>query len=509
MSENNIPNTPPPAAANPASTKSPEPHVLGTADQVHYQRYQQRSNKLLWGIFVLLLALVGAVFFVLPNYVAPPDPNSIVVVPTATTTPAAPTLSPFEEAQKMRQREAAQNTLATLLDLQEELEKKEVTEWAADTFNAAIEQARSGDEAYRQQRFEEANNFYQAGVDAMQAIKAGESAMYAALISDGNAALSSGDADAATTAFGRAQLIDPQSREAASGLERANVLTDVLELLENGRNLQAGRQLEQARELYRQAQALDAAHPEVANALREVDTAIAERDFAAAMSRGYSALQDGDSAAALRAFEQARAMRPNSADVEAALQQARDRQTFDAISVHIDTALMHEDNEQWAQAVAAWDQALTVDPNLVDAIQGRQRAESRRLLDEYLVTTIANPLRVAEPEIYAQTQKVIADAERVLPNPGPRLSSQFAQVKGFLERALVPVDVQLRSDGMTNVTVYRVAELGMFTNHTLNLMPGQYVAVGVRPGYRDVREEFVVGLDGQVPVITVACSEAI
>ncbi|MGV3590667.1 MAG: hypothetical protein ACO1PZ_03190, partial [Gammaproteobacteria bacterium] len=404
---------------------------------------------------------------------------------------------------------AAQNTLATLLELQEELEKKDVLEWAADTFNGAIEQARSGDEAYRQQRFDEANAFYQAGVDALQAIKTGEGAMYAALISDGNAALMAGDAATASVAFGRALLIDPASTEATAGAKRAGVLTDVLELLENGRNLQAGQQLEQARELYRQAQALDAAHPDVASALRDVDTAIAERDFAAAMSRGYSALQNGDSSAALRAFEQARAMRPNSTDVEAALQQARDRQTFDAISVHIDTALMHEDNEEWAQAVAAWDQALAVDPNLVDAIQGRQRSESRRLLDDFLQNTIANPLRVAEPEIYAQTQKVIADAERVLPNPGPRLSSQFAQVKGFLERALIPVDVQLQSDGMTNVTVYRVAELGMFTSHTLNLTPGQYVAVGVRPGYRDVRQEFVVGLDGQVPVIMVACSEAI
>lgn len=503
MSENDIQPATPPSAAQPS-----EPLVLGTADHVHYQRYQQRSNKLLWGIFVLLLALVGAVFFVLPNYVAPPDPASVVVVPTAPA-PAAPALSPFEEAQKMRQREAAQNTLATLLELQEDLEKKEVLEWAGDAFDAAIEQARRGDEAYRQQRFDEANDFYQAGVDAMQAIKAGEPALYTALVSAGNAALDAGDADAATTAFTRALLIDPQSREAASGLERAKVLTDVLELLQNGRNLQAGRQYEQARELYRQAQALDAAHPDVAAALREVDAAIADRDFAAAMSRGYSALQSGDSGAALRAFEQARAMRPNSSEVEAALQQARDRQTFDAISVHIDTALMHEGNEEWAQAVAAWDQALAVDPNLVDAVQGRQRSESRRLLDEFLEATIANPLRVAEPEIHAQTEQVIADAERVIPNPGPRLAGQLASVKGFLERALIPVDVELRSDGMTNVTVYRVAELGTFTSHTLNLMPGQYVAVGVRPGYRDVREEFVVGLDGQVPVITVACSEAI
>jgi tetratricopeptide (TPR) repeat protein len=509
VSENDIQNTPPPAAHGP-STQPSEPHVLGTADHVHYARYQQRSNKLLWGIFGLLLALVGAVFFVLPNYVAPPDPNSVVVVPAALTAPAATAaLSPFEEAQKMRQREAAQTALATLLELQEELEGKDVLEWAAEPFNAAIEQARSGDEAYRQQRFAEAATFYQAGVDALEALKSGEAPLFAALLSEGNAALSTGDAAAATSAFNRALLIDPRSRDASSGLARAAVLTEVLALLQNGRNLQAGRQFEQARELYRQAQALDAAHPDVASALREVDTAIADRDFAAAMSRGYSALQGGDSAAALRAFEQARAMRPNSTDVEAGLQQARDRQTFAAISVHIDTALMHENNEEWAQALAAWDQALAVDPNLVDAIEGRQRSESRRLLDEYLVGTLANPLRVAEPDIYAQTQKVIADAERVLLNPGPRLSSQFQQVKAFLERALVPVDVQLQSDGVTKVTVYRVAELGTFTRQTLNLMPGQYVAVGVRAGYRDVREEFVVGLDGQVPVVTVACSEAI
>lgn len=493
--------TPPPAA------HSPEPPVLGTADHAHFQRYQQRSNKLLWGIFVLLLALVGGVFFILPNYVAPPDPSNVVVVPTAPVQ-EAPALSPFEEAQKMRQREAAQNTLATLLELQEELEKQQVQEWAGDAFSAAIEQARNGDAAYRQQQFTEANDFYQAGVDALQAIKTGAPMTYAALMSDGNAALAAGDAEAASKAFGLALMIDPTSSEASAGIDRADVLTDVLELLDEGRALQASRQFEQARELYRQAQTLDPAHAEVASALRDVDNAIVERNFAAAMSRGYSALQNGDSSAALTAFEQARAMRPNSSEVETALQQARDRQTFDAISVHVDAALQHEDREEWAQAVAAWDQALAVDPNLVDATQGRQRSESRRLLDEFLENTIASPLRLAESAIYAQTQQVVADAERLIV-PGPRLRGQLEQVKAFLERAQVPVDVQLQSDGMTNVTVYRIAELGMFTNQTLSLMPGEYVAVGVRPGYRDVRQEFVVGLDGKVPVITVACSEAI
>jgi tetratricopeptide (TPR) repeat protein len=487
--------------------KSAEAPILGLGDQAHFQRYQQRSNKLLWGIFVLLLVLVGGVIFVLPNYVAPPDPGTVVVVPTAST-PAAPALSPFEEAQKMRQREAAQNALAALLELQEELETKQVQDWAAAPFASAIEQAHKGDDAYRQQQFVEAENFYKAGADALQALKDGEPAMYAKFLADANAAFAAGDALSASEAFGQALLIDPSSSEALAGMQRADVLNDVMDLLDAGRKLQDDNQFESAREAYQRAQALDAEHPAVAAALQEVNAAIADRDFAVAMSRGYSALQSGDSTAALRAFDQAGAMRPGSAEVAAAQQQARDRQTFDAISVHIDAALMHEDNEEWAQAVAEWDQVLAVDANLVDAVQGRERSESRRVLDDFLQNTIANPLRLAEPEIYAQTRQVVADATRML-QAGPRLRGQLEQIDGFLERALVPVDVQLQSDGMTMVTVYRVAELGMFTSQTLSLPPGAYVAVGVRAGYRDVRQEFVVGLDGHAPVVTVACNEAI
>jgi len=490
----------------PPTAKSADAPILGLGDQAHFQRYHQRSNKLLWGIFVLLLVLVGGVIFVLPNYVAPPDPSTVVVVPTAA--PAAPALSPFEEAQKMRQREAAQNSLAGLLELQEELEAKQVQNWAADAFNAAIDQAHNGDTAYRQQQFVEADAFYKAGADALQAIKDGEAATFAEFIAEANAAFAAGDAQAASTAFGRALLIDPQSSEALAGIQHADVLNDVMELLDEGRDQQDANQLEDARATYQRAQALDASHPAVAAALQQINAAIADREFAAAMSRGYSALQNGDSTAALRAFEEAGAMRPGSSEVATALQQARDRQTFDAISVHIDAALVHEDNEEWAQAVTEWDQALAVDANLVDAVQGRARSESRRVLDDFLQNTLANPLRLAEPEIYAQTRQVLADAARLL-QPGPRLQGQLQQIGGFLERALVPVDVQLQSDGMTAVTVYRVAELGMFTTHTLSLAPGAYVAVGVRPGYRDVRQEFVVGLDGKAPVVTVACNEAI
>ena len=69
--------------------------------------------------------------------------------------------------------------------------------------------------------------------------------------------------------------------------------------------------------------------------------------------------------------------------------------------------------------------------------------------------------------------------------------------------------VQIQSDGKTDITVYQVGNLGLIASETLSLTPGTYVAVGIREGYRDVREDFVVGFDGQSPVITVQCVEEI
>src|SRR5690606_28878348 len=79
---------------------------FGLGDQVAYQRYEQRNRRLLWGLFVLLLGLAAGVFFVLPRYVAPADQaERIVVVETGRSGAAPAALSPFEEAQLLRQRE--------------------------------------------------------------------------------------------------------------------------------------------------------------------------------------------------------------------------------------------------------------------------------------------------------------------------------------------------------------------------------------------------------------------
>lgn len=71
------------------------------------------------------------------------------------------------------------------------------------------------------------------------------------------------------------------------------------------------------------------------------------------------------------------------------------------------------------------------------------------------------------------------------------------------------VAVTLRSDGKTDVTVFRVGGLGRFAQHQLELLPGDYVAVGTRDGYRDVRVSFAVRPGAAPAPVTVQCGQAI
>ena len=67
----------------------------------------------------------------------------------------------------------------------------------------------------------------------------------------------------------------------------------------------------------------------------------------------------------------------------------------------------------------------------------------------------------------------------------------------------------LQSDNLPQVSIYHVGRLGAFAAHILDLKPGKYVAVGTRPGYRDVREEFVVALNANSVVVNIRCTEKV
>ena len=496
----------PPEAAGGTAT-SP----LGFEEIRRSDEEKKKQSKILGGIFFLLLVLVAGVIFVLPRLITPPDPStsSVVVVNTPSNTAAAVnSVAPFEEAQKLRQRETAQNILAELLDLQESLEEKEVETWAETDIKSVFALAGEGDAAYQSQDFIGAATFYQQGLEILTRLDISLPDVFDRYLATGEQAILDDDPALAEESFSIAILINPDSADAVSGYDRAQVLTEVLDVIAQGRLSHDAGEFESAREFYRQALAIDPVHVGAAALLEQVHTDILDRDFSAAMSQGFSALASNAPEAAETSFKQALALKPQSPEAQSALEQTIDQMTLSAINIHLDAANAFENQEQWQQALAAYDEALAIDENVVSAREGRSRANSRNNLDNYLETINNDPLRLAENAVYEQAIGIYNEAVKIDGN-WPILNAQLNTLRNFIQRATEPVEVILQSDALTDVTVYQVGSLGQFTRHTLSLEPGSYVAVGIREGFRDVREEFIVGFDGKSPVITVQCVEEI
>ena len=95
------------------------------------------------------------------------------------------------------------------------------------------------------------------------------------------------------------------------------------------------------------------------------------------------------------------------------------------------------------------------------------------------------------------------------PSVGPRLAAQRDELSRLLKRAATPLTVPLVSDNVTNVTIYKIGRLGNFMRKEVRLRPGTYVAVGSRPGFRDVRREFRVAPEIEIEPVVVQCEEQI
>jgi len=472
-------------------------------------------SPLVWLMLGVLILLALAVIFVLPgvvqDYELPLTPRAQVtevVAPVAGAAPAFNPVSPFEEAQRARQRQDAQAVLSSLLERQTVLEDLQVQRWAGAAYDAALAYARTGDEAYRTQAFDQATAEYQNADSALQRLQDSVPQVFADALAAGNAALDSGDAASANEQFALALLLRPEEALAQAGLQRAATLDQVNALLTEAAGQRAVGDLDAAQASLQAAITLDGAHSSARTLLNEVRSQISDNAFTRVMSQGFAALQSEDSAAAIAAFERALAMRPGNAQAQEAITQTRDQLAVNSINSHRSAAEAFVARELWESAVAEYDSALAIDAALVYAIDGRDYAQKRLQLDRLLQSAIEQPGRLSDEAVHAQAVQVYYTG-LALENPGPRLQQQLTVVEGLLARAQVPVDVQLVSDNLTEVTLFQVGVLGRFETQTLSLKPGRYVAVGTRPGFRDVRTEFDVGFDNRSTPVTVACTEEI
>ena len=230
--------------------------------------------------------------------------------------------------------------------------------------------------------------------------------------------------------------------------------------------------------------------------------------FAETMARGYASLKAGQYPEARTAFEEARSLQPEDSGVAQALAELTSRESNQQIVEAMKAGSAFLSAGKWSLAAPQFQRALELDGSLTAARTGLAQANERIDLDNRLAEYLERPERTFSPAGVAAGQELLARIEAVA-NPDPALVRQSEQLKDQLHVATTPLNLELQSDNLTQINVYRVGELGALTTRSLQLKPGHYVVVGSRAGFRDVRVELDLTPSTAPLSVRVICREPI
>ncbi len=155
----------------------------------------------------------------------------------------------------------------------------------------------------------------------------------------------------------------------------------------------------------------------------------AEGVYTDALARGEAAVQSGEQARAVEAFELAIAIHPDSADAQAGLARAA---ALDKVLAEMKSGDAHAQSGEWGRAREDYARAVKLDPAFGPAKEALARAE-RKLADQKFAQLVARGLGYLDRADWADAERAFVAAARL--RPGDRSAADgLARAKEGLER---------------------------------------------------------------------------
>lgn len=469
----------------------------------------------LWALGASAAALLVAVFVWLPKFAA--DRN-----PAAAPTPEAIQAAKPADADSEETRDAVAKAAEKRAELERlfgerksvfekllaQLESQQAPLWAGQAFAAGKSLGIDGMAAFDSGDAELANDRLDVATKRLQKVIETIPAAYQAQMLAGEQALQDGSVDVAVAAFDLAAKLRADDKNAVAGRQRAEQLRPVLPNLMQADNLLAASKFNEAAVAYQAVLAADSKFKRAIDGLATARGAGSANRFDTALGQGLAALRSGKLTEARQFLTQAQALNPGSPEVAAALAQLDGSSTGVELVRDQQSIAQLESAEQWAQALAAYNEILQKDATVEFARQGKARVTPRVELAKRLQGLIDQPDRLASPAVRAETQQLLSQA-RAIVSAGPVLRSQVARLELLVPEYEKPVQLVLESDNLTTVMISKLGPLGAFERREVTLLPGTYTVSGSREGYRDTRREVLVKPGSGNAAVDVRCTEPI
>jgi len=454
------------------------------------------DNRWLWISLALVLVLGLAVILVLPGLIDT-SPQQ-----------AAPSTDPAEAGAVSVTAADANKAMQDWLQLRARLELENIEQWGEPGWSQAVELAQVGERLLAQRNFSAAWENFTRAVQQLQQLENGRGLLLSEALAAGFDALAENDVATAVKNFEQVLAIEPDHQGAQTALSRALVRADVLQQMAMGVQEEANGDLVAAQAAYQQAIALDAAYEPALGAVERVTEQLQTLAFQDAMTRALSALDAGRLQTAGKALDEAARLQPDNqavADNRSRLRQMRTAATLASLRRQ---AATQAGRENWQAVVDLYNKALTVDSSAGFARSGLVQPVERVKLNAQFDHYLQQPDRIYSPDPLKNAEKLLSAAGKA-PAEEPKLAARISALQQLVQQAATPVAITLRSDGQTEIAIYHVGRLGPFTEHRLELLPGEYTVVGTRTGYRDVRKQLRVPPGSASVSLLIRCEEPV
>ena len=241
--------------------------------------------------------------------------------------------------------------------------------------------------------------------------------------------------------------------------------------------------------------------------IRAIHRQLREQAFARTIAQGRQAVEDRALDAAKQALAEAQRQDPQHADARALGTQVAALESTLARDGHLAAAEQAAARDDWEAALRAFEEARAIEPTHDEAVSGSTLAarlvRAQRAVNGYA----SRPDRLASVAVADAAGDALREAQ-ALTALSARLASSAQELERAIEAARTPVPVRILSDERTEIGIRGVGKVGRVGERTIELVPGAYVFEGKRRGYRSKLIEILVEANPGAPVeVRVVCDE--
>ena len=164
--------------------------------------------------------------------------------------------------------------------------------------------------------------------------------------------------------------------------------------------------------------------------------------------------------------------------------------------------------DDWESALKYFKQALSIDQRSMISQQGIELAETIISIKIKIQSFLSNSERLSSNNVKRHALQVLDTAHQVS-NNSPSLKKQELELRNIISLYEEPIEVEVISDGETEILVRGVGKVGKVLKKIITLKPGFYKFEAKRNGYKTklISVEIVAGQNNKI--IEIICDESI